>query len=93
MVNLVNVNLLHLAANFHYGHHLQTIAHSSIDQVTFLSYDDSFVTDILGPNYAADLVVEMPWDAFHEAGAFVCRLLHTSQRFTLINTGTTSRQE
>ena len=71
MVNIINVNLLRLASNFQYGHHLHTIAHTSTDDITFISYNESFVNDILGPNVASQLIADEPYDAFHEAGALV----------------------
>ena len=70
MVNIINVDLLSLATNLQYANHLQSIASASTKEVTFLSYDDSFMTDVLGPNPTQELVYEADYDAFHEAGVY-----------------------
>ncbi|KAK3086926.1 hypothetical protein LTR53_020031, partial [Teratosphaeriaceae sp. CCFEE 6253] len=38
--------------------------------ISFISYDDSFVTNILGPNVTQELVAHTDWVAFHEAGIY-----------------------
>ena len=70
MVNLVKVNLLHLATNFQYAYHLQAIANASTNHISFLSYNDTFINDILGPNVSQELVAQESWEAFHEAGVY-----------------------
>ncbi|KAK5115827.1 hypothetical protein LTR85_009421 [Meristemomyces frigidus] len=70
MVTITNVDLLQLATSFPYAYHLQAIANASTNAVNFISYNDSFVTDVLGPNISQELVVTTPWVAFHEAGVY-----------------------
>lgn len=70
MVNITHVDLLSLATSYQYAYQLQSIANNSIDDVSFISYNDSFVSDILGPNVSQELVTELPWNAFHEAGVY-----------------------
>ena len=70
MVNITRVDLLQLATSFPYAYHLDAIANASTNQVNFISYNESFITDILGPNVSQELVVTLPWNAFHEAGIY-----------------------
>lgn len=70
MVNVTTVNLLQLATSFQYVNELQTIANDSINEISFISYDSSFVDQVLGPNVSQQLVAEESWEAFHEAGVF-----------------------
>ena len=70
MVNITHVDLLSLATSYPYAYQLQSIANNSIDDVSFISYNDRFVSDILGPNVSQELVTELPWNAFHEAGVY-----------------------
>lgn len=69
MVNITHVNLLQLATSLDYANSLHAITNASIDHVSLLSYDPSFL-DILGSNVTQRLVAEFPWQAFHEAGAY-----------------------
>ena len=70
MVNITHVDLLTLATSYHYFYQVQTIANASTDHVSFISYHDSFVDNILGPNPTQELVKNMPYEAFHEAGVY-----------------------
>lgn len=70
MVNITNVDLLSLATSLPYAYNLQAIANASTDHVSFLSYNDSFVNDILGPDVSQELVARTDWVAFHEAGVY-----------------------
>ena len=85
MVNLINVDLMRLASNIPYANHLHSIATASTDQVTFLSYHDSFQTDVLGPNPSSELAFEAGWDAFHEAGVYNIKtgLLYATSNFVI----------
>lgn len=69
MVNITHVDLLGLAASIPYAQQLTTIGNST-DSIQFLSYDPSFVTDILGANVSSSLVAHTDWVAFHEAGIY-----------------------
>lgn len=70
MVQITHVNLLNLATNIQYGAHLEAIANASTSQISFLSFDTSFLTDILGANPTQELVASTSWEAFHEAGVY-----------------------
>ena len=70
MVNITSVDLLNLASSFSYS---QQVINSSIyanDNINFLSYNHSFITDILGPNVSSTLIANVTWGAFHEAGVY-----------------------
>ncbi|CAK4034011.1 Hypothetical predicted protein [Lecanosticta acicola] len=70
MVNITHVDLLRLATSFPYADQLQAVTNASTDHVSFLAYDASFVTDVLGSNVTQKLVADLPWAAFHEAGVY-----------------------
>jgi len=70
MVNITHVDLLSLATSFPYAYNLQAIANASTNEVNFISYNDSFVNDVLGPNVSQALVAHTEWVAFHEAGVY-----------------------
>lgn len=70
MVNITHVDLLALATSYQYSYQIQAVANNSIDDVSFISYNDSFVNDILGPNVSQQLLTEKSWNAFHEAGVY-----------------------
>ncbi|KAK5723353.1 hypothetical protein LTR15_005051 [Elasticomyces elasticus] len=70
MVNITQVDLLRLATSIPYAQQLQSIANASTEQISFLSYSDYFMTDILGPNVTQELVAHTDWVAFHEAGIY-----------------------
>lgn len=70
MVNITSVDLLRLASSFPYAYQLESIANNSINDISFISYNQSFIDDILGPNVSQQLVVEKSWNAFHEAGVY-----------------------
>ena len=70
MVNITTVDLLRLATSFPYAYQLQATANASIDHISFISYNDSFANDILGPDASQELVVHAAWEAFHEAGVY-----------------------
>lgn len=70
MVNITYVDLLQLATSFDYANSIQTITNASTDHVSLISYDHSFVNDVLGTNVTQRLVADLPWEAFHEAGVF-----------------------
>ena len=70
MANITTVDLLKLAVSLPYSQQLVDLGATATDSVKFLSYNESFVTDILGPNVTQRLVSKQPYDAFHEAGAY-----------------------
>ncbi|KAK3680305.1 hypothetical protein LTR78_000683 [Recurvomyces mirabilis] len=70
MVNITSVDLLHLASSIPYAYQLQSIANASIDHISFISYNETFITDILGTNVSQQLVAQTDWVAFHEAGVY-----------------------
>lgn len=70
MVNITHVDLLQLATSFQYANHLQAIANASTNQISFLSYDESFVNNVLGPNVSQQFITQTDWTAFHEAGVY-----------------------
>ena len=70
MVNITNVDLLALASSFQYAYELGRVANASTDHISFISYNDSFVADILGPNASQEMIVSLSWEAFHEAGVY-----------------------
>jgi len=70
MVNITHVDLLRLATSFPYAYDLQAVTNASTDHVSFLAYNQSFVTDVLGPNVTQKLVADLSWNAFHEAGVY-----------------------
>ena len=70
MVNITHVDLLALATSYQYNYMIQSIANASTDHVSFISYDNSFVSNILGPKPTQELVITEPWAAFHEAGVY-----------------------
>ena len=68
--NITSVDLLRLATSFDYAYSLQAITNASTDHVSFLSYDPSFITDVIGTNATQELVADLPYDAFHESGVY-----------------------
>lgn len=72
MVNITSIDLLRLATSLPYANQLASFAASPSDPnvVQFYSYNETFVSDILGPNVSQSLVAETSWKAFHEAGAY-----------------------
>ena len=68
MANVTTVNLFQLARSLAYATSLSVNPNN--DTVNFLSYNDSFTTDILGPSVAVTLAAEESWNAFHEAGVY-----------------------
>ncbi|TIA44204.1 calcium-dependent phosphotriesterase [Aureobasidium pullulans] len=71
MVNITRVNLLSLAASIPYATELQAVVNGSVDHLSFISYNESFVTDILGPNVSQQLVGNyQDFQPFHEAGVY-----------------------
>lgn len=70
MVNITHVDLLSLATSYQYSYQIQTIANNSIDDISFISYSDTFANDIIGPDATQHLITELPWHAFHEAGVY-----------------------
>ncbi|WPH01932.1 lactonohydrolase [Acrodontium crateriforme] len=67
---VTTVDLLRLATSFPYVNELAAIANASTDHISFLSYDESFITNVLGPNASQELVAQTSWAAFHEAGVY-----------------------
>lgn len=68
MVNITYVDLLALAASVPFAQQINSIATANLtDRISFVSYDQSFATDIIGNNATEELVTTLPWDAFHEA--------------------------
>ena len=52
------------------GNLTPTFANAITDQVSFVSYDDRFASDILGDNVTQETIAEVNWEAFHEAGVY-----------------------
>jgi gluconolactonase len=70
MVHIHHVDLLQLATTFNYSLTFEAIANASTDHVSFISYHQSFIDDVLGTNVTQRLVADLPWKAFHEAGVY-----------------------
>ena len=70
MVNITTVNLFQLSNSINYVNNLASLTNTGNKTVNFLSYNDTFKTDILGPNPTASLVSAQEWQAFHEAGVY-----------------------
>lgn len=70
MVNITIANLLQIANSLNYANSLFGLANTANQTVNFLSYDDRFIHDILGPTPNASLVSYQDWNAFHEAGVY-----------------------
>jgi gluconolactonase len=70
MVNITHVDVLALAASIPYANEFTALANASTDHVSFISYSDEFLTNVLGGNVTQQLVAETSWDAFHEAGVY-----------------------
>lgn len=70
MVNITAVDLLSLATSIPYANQLTSLTTSAPDAVQFLSYNASFITDILGSNVSQTLIANETWQAFHEAGVY-----------------------
>ncbi|GAB7337183.1 hypothetical protein MBLNU457_g2569t1 [Dothideomycetes sp. NU457] len=70
MVNITSVNLLGLATSIQYGMQLASLPASTNTSVGFISYSDTFVNDILGPNVSSQLIANETWEAFHEGGVY-----------------------
>ncbi|GAB1732393.1 hypothetical protein NU195Hw_g1371t1 [Hortaea werneckii] len=70
MVNLTYVNYLQLATNLSYVRQLESTVETPPDGINFVAYQDSFVSDVLGPDFSQELVAETTWAAFHEAGVY-----------------------
>lgn len=72
MVNITHVDLLALATSYHYNYQIQDIANASTNHISFISYSDVFVNQVLGPNPAQELVspTNLGWEPFHEAGVY-----------------------
>jgi gluconolactonase len=83
MMDITSVDVLALASNFSFAQQIYLIAGApSIEQVTFISYNDSFATNVVGDNATSELVTSLPWTAFHE-GVSSAKNLHPD--FTLAN--------
>lgn len=70
MVTITTVNLLTLATSIPYAQQLYSIANNANSSIQFLSYNDTFTTNILGPNVSQELVTDQGYNAFHEAGIY-----------------------
>jgi len=70
MVNITSVNLLSLATSLQYGTQLASLPSSTNTSVGFISYSETFVNDILGPNVSSQLIANETWEAFHEGGIY-----------------------
>jgi len=73
MVNITHVDVLGLAASIPYANELTALANASTDHVSFISYSDEFLNGVLGNNVTQQLVADMSYDAFHEAGVSTSR--------------------
>ncbi|KAF2863185.1 calcium-dependent phosphotriesterase [Piedraia hortae CBS 480.64] len=70
MVNITFVDWHHLATSLTYAYSIQSLTNASTDAVSFISYTDKFTNSILGANATSELILHLPYQAFHEAGAF-----------------------
>ena len=70
MATVSSVNLLSLATSLPYAAQLSSIASNATSSVQFLSYNDSFTNDILGPDVSQQLISHQSYQAFHEAGVY-----------------------
>ncbi|KJX98309.1 hypothetical protein TI39_contig418g00001, partial [Zymoseptoria brevis] len=70
MVNITAVDLLQLASSIPYASQLDSLAESFTDAVGFISYNQSFNTDVLGTNVTEALASNQSYEAFHEAGVY-----------------------
>ena len=70
MVDISIANLFQLSTSLDYASNLASLANTANQTVTFLSYSDIFISDILGSSPTASLVSQQPWQAFHEAGVY-----------------------
>lgn len=70
MVHITSVDVLRLATSFPYAYELGRIANASINHISFISYSDTFTNDILGTNASQELITNLSWEAFHEAGVY-----------------------
>ncbi|KAL1303050.1 hypothetical protein AAFC00_003359 [Neodothiora populina] len=70
MVNITAVDLLRFASSIPYVTEITSIPTEAPDAVHFISYNETFVTDILGPTVSQKLIAETSWEAFHEAGVY-----------------------
>ena len=70
MVNITVVDLLRLASSIPYASQIASLTVGAPDDIQFISYNETFVTDILGPNVSQALVANTTWQAFHEAGVY-----------------------
>lgn len=70
MVNITTVNLLALASSLEYAAQLASLPASTNSSIEFLSYNDTFKTEILGSNVTSTLISNQTWEAFHEAGVY-----------------------
>lgn len=78
MVNITYVDLLALAASVPFAQQINSIATTtaSTDQISFVSYDQSFAEGIVGNNATEELVTTLPWAAFHEAVSLLSNRNH-----------------
>ena len=91
MVNITHVDLLALATSYHYTYQIQDIANASTNHVSFISYSDTFVNDILGSNPTQELVSNPGgWEPFHEAGVYNIKTgkLYATSNFVIGEGGT-----
>ncbi|KAI9711706.1 MAG: hypothetical protein M1820_001850 [Bogoriella megaspora] len=70
MASVTSVNLLTLATSLPYAAQIDSIASNATNSVQFISYNDTFTSDILGPNVSQQLISSQSYQAFHEAGIY-----------------------
>jgi len=70
MVNITTVDLLGLASSLSYSQQILNLSDTANSSIQFVSYDKSFITDILGPNVSQALISNQSYNAFHEAGVY-----------------------
>ena len=70
MVTISSIDLLSLATSFSYSQQVANLSLLADTNVHFLSYNEFFITDILGPNVSSTLIANVTWNAFHEAGVY-----------------------
>jgi len=70
LANITDVDLFQLSRSLSYASSIFALANTGNETVNFLSYNNSFKTDILGPCPAVTLIANESWNAFHEAGVY-----------------------
>ena len=70
MVNITTVDLFQLSRTLSYATGLSALTNTGNQTVNFISYNDTFKNDILGPDMTITQLDHESWQAFHEAGVY-----------------------